>query len=404
MDRREKSLGFLDIAGAFPAWIIGAGFATGQETVQFFARHGLWGGAGVLLFMAGLAAVGRAVMLWGFEHGEENHFIGFCGSGLGRIYTWLTPAAQVLILPVLLSGGGTVLAQEWGVDRRLGTAGLAVLLLVGQLRGFRRFSGMAAIAAPLVIFFALGIGAAAVLRSGEDLSAAGRVPGERGWAVSALLYLGMNAWGSSTYHKALGQRAKSRRAAAAGAVLGAVALSGAVALLYTALLCSGAGEQEAPILALARGLPPVVERAFLGVLLLGIFSSCSAMLWTISGEHWCRGLAILGFSLLTAAAPFQTLVGRLYPLLGWMGLPFVVCVLKSSIFYGDKMKKDPPGGKICRRVGLFKSDRRTARRMAEGYTSRGSTPLSRGAAEGVHRGQRGKSHPRPLRKSPPTPQ
>ena len=76
--------------------------------------------------------------------------------------------------------------------------------------------------------------------------------------------------------------------------------------------------------------------AYAWVLLLGIFSSCCAMLWTACpGERGGgRALAAVAGALLLGRLPFPQLVARLYPLLGWAGLPFILCVfLRNTLTY-----------------------------------------------------------------------
>ena len=71
------------------------------------------------------------------------------------------------------------------------------------------------------------------------------------------------------------------------------------------------------------------------ILLMGIFSSCSAMLWTISERFVVQGTrksyifavcaCIAAF--LLGLLPFAHLVGRVYTLLGYVGLIFSACVI-----------------------------------------------------------------------------
>ena len=98
----------------------------------------------------------------------------------------------------------------------------------------------------------------------------------------------------------------------------------------------GAMAMEVPALYLAESIAPALGRAFAWVLLLGIFSSCCAMLWTACpGERGGgRALAAVAGALLLGRLPFPQLVARLYPLLGWAGLPFILCIfLRNTLTY-----------------------------------------------------------------------
>lgn len=319
----------LRCAGAFPAWVVGSGFATGQELARFFARYGTGGRWGVLIPLAGFLLTGPALLAAGHDHREEDGFDPFrwaCGPVLGGIYRRLTPAASVLLLPVLLSGAGAAMGEHWGIDRRMGAALMAAAVLAAWRAGFQRYSGAAALAAPAVALFSMAVAGLTVLR-GETLPTAPAVPG---WAESSVLYLSMNCWGASAYHCRLGASTAERRAAVWGGALGALLLGGAIGLMSAAIAGSpGAMAMEVPALYLAERLSPALGGVFAWVLLLGIFSSCCAMLWTVCpGERdgGRAGAAVLT-ALLLGRLPFGELVARLYPLLGWAGLPFVLCVL-----------------------------------------------------------------------------
>ncbi|MEG3071425.1 MAG: hypothetical protein RQM92_11910 [Candidatus Syntrophopropionicum ammoniitolerans] len=97
----------LKYTGAFMAWVIGAGFATGQEILQFFSSYGYAGYGVVALNLAGFLILGRIIITTGYDHqGTEkfSHFAYFCGNKLGTLYTWLIPVTLVLLMSVLTSG------------------------------------------------------------------------------------------------------------------------------------------------------------------------------------------------------------------------------------------------------------------------------------------------------------
>ena len=325
--RKHRKMGAWRCAGAFSAWIIGSGFATGQETVQFFARYGRSGWRGVLAVGIGLLVLGGAAVLAGYEHRENekfDHFRYFCGPVLGTVYDLVTPAAVILIMPVLLSGGGTALYE-------------------GRV-GFERFTAAAAWAAPVVILFSLAVGAVTVAERGPSVPAQAGA----GWGKSAFLYLSMNAWGASAYHCSLGKQVRSSQAGLGGAVLGTAALTGAIALLCAALQGGPAMGLSVPTLYLAQRIHPLLGSCFFWVLLAGIFTSCSAMLWTVCPrkQGGRRAVLVMGTALLLGMFPFQKLVGSLYPLMGWIGAPYVLCLcgkmmirIKKGVGFSQRRRK-----------------------------------------------------------------
>ena len=62
----------INYAGAFIALLIGSGFATGQELLQYFASWGYWGMAGVALVFVLMAYVGISFVSAGYHQRFEN--------------------------------------------------------------------------------------------------------------------------------------------------------------------------------------------------------------------------------------------------------------------------------------------------------------------------------------------
>ena len=58
---RSSMMRVLTYAGAIMAFLIGSGFATGQEIMQYFASYGFWGvfGTGAIVLVLAAAAAGR---------------------------------------------------------------------------------------------------------------------------------------------------------------------------------------------------------------------------------------------------------------------------------------------------------------------------------------------------------
>ena len=70
------------IAGAYIAWIMGSGFATGQEIFQFFTSYGYKSYIILIINLIGFIIVGPAVLEAGQTHRDLkdfNHFEYFCG-------------------------------------------------------------------------------------------------------------------------------------------------------------------------------------------------------------------------------------------------------------------------------------------------------------------------------------
>ena len=333
------------------AWVIGAGFATGQEILQFFSSYGYASYCVVLLNFVGFMILGRIIITTGYDHKSEenfNHFEYFCGKKLGALYSWLIPTTLVLIMSVLTSGAGAALFEYYGINRFIGSALMSALVLCAYLVGFEKMVKIVAMISPIIIIFTLLVGTITVGRDIGNISEITKyepilmaTKASPNWILSAILYLSLNFLGGSAYYTALGAQAESRQSVRLGALFGTIALTATIAIINTAILLNSEHitSLAIPTLYFAKKISYAIGAAFSVILVLGIFSSCSTMMWTVCGRFFAKDInrnrmfavtvSIVTFSI--SLFPFSKLLGVFYSLEGYMGLLFVGCVIYRGI-------------------------------------------------------------------------
>lgn len=361
----------IKIAGAFIAWVIGSGFATGQEVLQFMTSYGYKSYAVVLISLIGFIALGQVLLTTGFDHKSEdsfnhfNHFKYFCGEKLGTFYSWMIKVVLTLLMSVLISGAGATLNQYYGINSYIGSAIVALLVLSGYLIGFERLVRIVSAIGPIVIAFLLLVGIITMFTDFGQFgevnkyeSILGQSQSAPHWIISSVLYLSLNFLTGSTYFTMLGITADNKKEAKYGALFGAIALVLSIGIMNTAILLNAGNvaSLEIPVLFLARKISYILGAIFSLVLLLGMFSSCSAAMWTVcsrfkkGGEKgnkiFAVGIAIFTFVL--GLFPFSGLVAVFYPFIGYIGLIFIarvayrgVIMIRGDMEYGyhEKVKK-----------------------------------------------------------------
>ena len=334
-------------AGAYVAWVMGSGFATGQEILQFFTSYGYRSFILLGVNLAGFLLIGPMILKAGYDHKDDpgyDHFVYFCGRKLGAFYTWFLPVSMFAGMVILISGSGAALQEYYGLNHYAGALLMAAMALAAYIAGFQRFVRAVSFIGPVMIAFCVLVGIVTVMRGYGGLAEAGRftevmearqpVPW---WWLSGLLYISYNLSGGSKYYTALGASAPSGRQAYQGAVIGTAALMASILLMNSAMLtCIGrSAVMDVPTLYLARQIAWPLGAVFSLILIMGIFSSCSAMLWTISekfvrqdtkkGRIFAAGVCAAAF--LLGLLPFAGLVGTVYTILGYVGLIFAGCVI-----------------------------------------------------------------------------
>ena len=98
---QEGRFAVLRYAGAFIAFMVGSGFATGQEVMQYYVAFGYGGFAAALLAFALLACAGvRAAV-----RTDRLNFAGFCGI---IILSWINMRCACIASRAEMKG-----AQSW---------------------------------------------------------------------------------------------------------------------------------------------------------------------------------------------------------------------------------------------------------------------------------------------------
>ncbi len=341
----------LKYAGAFIAWVVGSGFATGQEILQFFASYGYASYAIILLNLIGFLFLGQTLLTTGYEQKDDetfNHYRYFCGNKLGTAYSWLVPIILMPVMAVLISGSGATLYEYYGISHYIGSALMALMVLGAYLIGFERLVNVVSMVSPVIILFSLFIGVITLFKDFHNITEIGQygqVLAEKqsspGWTLSSILYMALTFLGGSTYYTALGASAVNRKSARWGAIIGTVAVILTITFMNTSILLNARDTSAlaVPTLYLAKKLSYVLGATFSIVLILGIFSSCSAMMWTVCNRFTKEGTKnskIFATALATGAfllglLPFSELVGVFYPFIGYIGLAFIGCVVYKGL-------------------------------------------------------------------------
>lgn len=122
------------VGGAYLAYQVGAGFATGQEAVQYFASYGGWYPIILPLFCAVIMAVYcSSHYRMGFSSSFSNPnevYESYCGKYPGKVMAVFSNVVIALTGLLMFAGSGATLNQYWGLPVWVGA------LLMGVLSAF----------------------------------------------------------------------------------------------------------------------------------------------------------------------------------------------------------------------------------------------------------------------------
>ena len=354
MVQETDKFNILKIMGAYVAWVMGSGFATGQEIMQFFTCYGYKSFVLLAINLVGFLIIGPGILGAGQinrDNPEYNHFGFFCGKKLGAFYSWYLPISLFAGMVILISGSGATLKEYFGINHYVGALIMAILAFVSYVIGFQRFVKIVSFIGPTIIAFTVFVGIVTVVRDFDGLSQAAAVSDSMAekqpvgqWWLAGLLYISYNLTGGSAYYSALGATGATRREAVIGATIGTVVLMAAILLMNTAMLTDigRTAVLDVPTLYLTKKISVTLGAVFSVILIMGIFSSCSAMMWTVCNKFVKQGTrkGIIfaacagGMAFFIGLLPFADLIGIVYTLSGYAGFIFVGCVAYKRLKTG----------------------------------------------------------------------
>ena len=123
----------IKIGSAFIGIIVGAGFASGQEILQYFTSFGTLGIAGALVSTALFAYLGMVLTRLGSRMRTTSHkdvIYKICGRYIGSIVDGILVFTLFGVGVVMLAGAGANLHQQFGLPPYVGSLLMVILVLV----------------------------------------------------------------------------------------------------------------------------------------------------------------------------------------------------------------------------------------------------------------------------------
>ncbi len=349
-------------AGAFIAFLIGSGFATGQEILQYFTSYGYMGIAGALVVMILMIYVGVDFITVGqvkkFPKPSEI-FRYYCGNALGTFFDFFSIVFIFMSFMVMVAGAGATLNQHFGLPVAVGGIGLAVVVVATVIFGLNRIVDVIGNIGPLIVVISIALGLSAILRDPAGIAEGNALlptleltKASTNWFFAAGSYVGFCMLWLAAFMAAMGATANSKKEAALGGVFGAVAFSLAVIIVALGLLANikQVNGTQIPMLYLAENLHPIFATGFSLIIMAGIFTTAVPLLWTVVARfseektpkfRWLTvTLAALG-TFIGLVVPFSKMVNIVYVINGYVGILLLLSMfLKTVMRLMGKEKAD----------------------------------------------------------------
>ena len=351
----------LAVAASFVGIVVGAGFASSMEALQYFVAYGTNGFYGVILASVTMLFAATAFMTFGsyFLAREHNEvFYNVTSKPAAFIMDWSAVACMFSVGFVMFAGAGSNLRQSFEWPIWVGAvAMLALMLIVGRF-DVDKVSSVIGWATPLLVVFVLIGSIYSFTQVDVSWSEVGnyaqqevsRADGTPYWWLGALNHTGLNALCGVSMALVMAGDEFDTKSSRLGGILGGVIYAVMLALLVASLLIQveSVNGNDMPLLAVIDNVDPVLGFIMTWVIFLMVFNTCLGMFYALAKrltrkkpERFYPTYAIacvVGFGL--SFAGFQPLVNSLYPILGYLGLFVMAVMTVTYLRHRDELKDE----------------------------------------------------------------
>lgn len=335
----------LKIGLAFVGLVVGAGFATGLEVIQYFMSFGLTGLWGIVLAGVIMAAAGAVILQLGCFFLAEEHnsvFRQIAHPVISRTLDIAVILTLFCIGFVMLAGAGSNLEQQFGLPTWIGSLIMVVLVAATGLLDVEKVSNIISGVTPLLILAVVTVFLYTLFNLPGDFGQLGELASAEAspvspWWLSALNYVGLALILGVSMSLVIGGAHSSLRDTMRGGLLGGTVYTILLAMLAFTMLANievVAGD-DVPTLSLFESIHPVLALIMTFIIFLMIYNTAIGMFFALGKRVTAsrpRRYVPVFFALCAAGygvsfVGFETLMTYVYPVLGYLGLGMVMLLV-----------------------------------------------------------------------------
>ncbi|WP_010531825.1 YkvI family membrane protein [Lentibacillus jeotgali] len=340
----------LQIAGAYIGLLVGAGFASGQEIIQFFTSFGWMSviGAGVATVL--FAFLGMQIMQIGSRLQTTSHkdvIYQICGKYVGTVIDYLVTFFLFGVASVMIAGSGSIFQQQFGIPPMIGAFILTLLVILTLCLNVKKVISIISMITPLLLLLIFVIAIYSIITNQAGLAKLDSTISQQpsaapNWLMGGMLYVSYNIAAGVSMLAIVGGTVKNKKVASLGGLLGGLGLGLLLFLINLGLfmnadIIEGA---EMPTLLLASNLSPVLGFLMTIALLGMIYNTAVGMLYAFTARfvqpqtpRFKRSVVVISsLSFCASFVGFTELVGSVYPITGYLGFILIAAIFLSWIW------------------------------------------------------------------------
>lgn len=335
----------LSITLAFIGLLVGAGFATGQEVIQYFVSFGAIGIAGAALAGVIIAVGGMLSLQLGSYFLADEHNEVFEDISRKWVARFMDISVMLTLFAlgfVMLAGAGSTLEQQFGLPTWVGSTIMLVLVLASGFLDISKVSNVIGALTPAMIIAVIIAFVYVMANLPADVSVVSEAATQADsaispWWLSAINYAGLVEIMAVSMVLVIGGNYLDPRESSIGGLVGGLAytallLTITVTLFFAADTVSGS---PVPNLELFEQIHPALATIAVFVVYAMIYNSCIGMFYALGRRLSANNQAkfrtyfiiatILGYAI--SFVGFGSLMSKVYPILGYLGLVLIAVLV-----------------------------------------------------------------------------
>ncbi|TYQ15339.1 UNVERIFIED_CONTAM: putative membrane protein YkvI [Acetivibrio alkalicellulosi] len=336
----------LKVACIYIATIIGAGFASGREIIQFFTIYHSGGFYGIIMTGLLFAFIGYTILNKVYTErirNYEEYLFPSVGWVLGWIMELVVTLFMISVFCIMISGVSGIVSDKFNIPFHHSIMYVTCICMIFFLLGIRSIVSLSTFITPILIVGILGIGVYIII--GKNTSAFNVIEGfssaTHNWFLSSILYVSYNSIISVVVMCSLLPYLKTRKIASIGGIMGGAILCGIVIVLNYVLYIfyPYVTSHELPVIGILDMYGELAGKLYRIILLLAMFISAITsgygFIERISSKvKLSRKIIIPVICCLTipmSTVGFSKLISIVYPIFGYLGMFMVFIILIQGL-------------------------------------------------------------------------
>ena len=329
------------IGAVYVGTIVGAGFATGREIVEFFTQYGVYGlfGIGIsgfLFIWLGTRIMIIANRIQADSYKEFNEYL--FGKKFGFIVNALMLIVLIGVTSVMLSGAGAVFSEQLGMSYQLGIFATIALSIFVLTYGVKGLFGVNMFVVPIMIFFSVVLAVEVIFTDATSLLSKPELGATSfKWMISPFLYAAFNLTMAMPVLVPLAKEMEHEKTLRWGGLIGGGALCLILVTSHISLSAlPNVHSYEIPMAEVMKNFMAAFYWLYIIVIYGEIFTSVIGNLFGL--ERQLKNViklpsivivfGILSIAYVISQLGYGSLISFLYPLFGYMSLILLILLAK----------------------------------------------------------------------------